>query len=162
MRLQWLLVIFPIFVVLLLVVLGALMGRAERQLIRAARRLAEERFGDTTDSFIDEMLRVGVAADVNRALYAEMSRSLEVHGIYRFPARADDELSAVYGIVLPEKHNDFADTDLRDIVNGIAGRSGRSVMAAGDERDKQLAELRTVRDLGRWVSALTRSDSESQ
>jgi hypothetical protein len=153
----WLVVVIPVLLLLVLVGGGALAGTENRTIARTARRLATERAGDTSDAFADAMARSGVPRDVSLPLYAEMARVLEVVGIYRFPARADDELRTVYGIRLFDAREEFMDTDLRDIAKGAAKRSGRRVTAEGLELGAQLAAVRTVRDLGRWLASLPQS-----
>ena len=155
----WAVAAIPLLALVALVTGGALVGIEKQRIRRVARKLAFERSGDTGESFTQEMLRSGVPADVSGALYSEMNRALEQYEIYAFPARADDALSAVYGIRLPGERNDFMDTDLRDIAHGVARRSGRWVMAVGNELDNQLVKLMSVRDLGRWISSLPRVSS---
>lgn len=146
--------IMTLFVAMLLIG-SAVLGAEKRYIRRTGRRLAEERAGDTSDSFAEEMERSGVSRDVSLALYAEMGRALEGYGIHAFPARPDDHLRGVYGIGLPDEDNELMDTDLREIARGAAKRSGRRVTLEGDELDKQLMTLSTVRDLGKWLSSLS-------
>jgi hypothetical protein len=155
----WILAGVPALFVLVVVVSSALLAGEKRRIGRVGRRLAAERASDTSDSFADELQRSGIPRDVSLPLYAEMGRVLEVYGLYSFPARADDGLRTVYDLWLPDERNDLADADLRDIANGAAKRSGRCVSVVGKELDTQLAPLRTVRDLGLWVSSLPKSAS---
>ena len=158
----WLIVGGPVLLVCGVVLGAVLVGMEKRAMVRTARRLVAERAGDTRDSFADEMARLGVPRDVSVPLYAELARVHWGLGIHAFPGRADDDLRAVYGIALPDADNDFMDTDLRDVASGAAEHGGRQVTAAGRDLDAQLATLRTVRDLGRWLASLPASSAAAR
>ncbi len=135
---------------------GAFLGFAKRAIPRNARRIALERRDDSAHGFADAMRGAGVSPEVSSPLYSDLSWTFELYGIYSFPPRPDDDLRAIYGFGLPDEYNEFMDLDLRDVANRVARRCGRRPNARAADLDRQLSQLATVRDLGRWTESLPR------
>jgi len=125
---------------------------------RTIRRLAQERGPDTEDGFVWQLGSAGVEATIARTLRKEIQDLVSLHyGVKNFPVRPDDELRRTYLFSLDLYTGFPDDPDLLGSAWMIVEAARRRMPK---EPELQLAQLRTVLDLARWVHELpTAADS---
>jgi hypothetical protein len=119
------------------------------------RTLALARGADTEEAFVWKLGYAGVDAVVARALWSEIQLLVGLHyGVANFPVRPDDELRRTYLFSLDLYTGYPDDPDLLGSAWALADAAKRRFPRDRELVEQQLAELRTVMDLARWVHEL--------
>lgn len=127
-------------------------SRAWRRHPFTIRDLAQERGPETEDGFVWTLGNAGIEAAVARALLREIQSIVSLHyGVKNFPVRPDDELRSTYLFTLGDWTGYPDDPDLFASALMIIKPTKRRLPK---EPELQLAQLRTVMDLARWVQEL--------
>jgi hypothetical protein len=165
-------VMTPMHVFQATVILGCviIMWRSVGQTSRAGSRawarhpftmsaLAQERGVGSEDAFVWKLGAAGVDADIARALWREIQWLVSLHfGVKHFPVRPEDELRRTYLFSLDFYTGYPDDPGLLDSAWMIAQTTKRRLPK---EPELQLAQLRTVMDLARWLHDLPQTEEQS-
>jgi len=114
--------------------------------------LAQERGPDTEDGFVWKLGNAGIEEAIARTLRREIQSLVSLHyGVKNFPVRPDDELRRIYLFSLDDWTGYPDDPDLLGTAWMLVQAAKRRMPK---EPELQLAQLRTVLDLARWVQEL--------
>ena len=127
---------------------------------RTITALARERGAATEEAFVWKLGYAGIDATVARAAWREIQLVVGLHyDVKHFPVRPEDELRRTYLFSLDLYTGYPDDPDLLGSAWMIAQATKRRIP---QEPEQQLAQLRTVLDLARWVHELPASDEGAQ
>jgi len=127
------------------------------------RALAQERGSDTEEAFVWKLGYAGIDVAIARALWSEIQLLVGLHyGVKRFPVRPDDELRRTYLFSLELYTGYPDDPDLLGSAWALADAAKRRFPKDRDLVEQQLAQLRTVMDLARWVHELPSIESTAE
>lgn len=127
---------------------------------RTIHALARERGAATEEAFVWKLGYAGIDATVARALWCEIQLIVGLHyHVEHFPVRPEDELRGTYLFSLDLYTGYPDDPDIFGSAWMIAQATKRRIPK---EPERQLAQLRTVLDLARWVHELPAIDEGAQ
>jgi hypothetical protein len=116
------------------------------------RALAQTRGAGSEDAFVWKLGCAGIDAVIARTLWQEIQMLVDLHyGYKNFPVRPEDELRRTYLFSVDAYTGYPDDPDLLGSAWMIAQAAKRRIPK---EPELQLAQLRTVLDLARWVHEL--------